>query len=179
MEYKYDFYWGLNPTELVVNSSILLNPNFNVLDLGCGEGRNSLFLSDKVLNLTAVDISNNAINKIISNNKYNIITKVSDALYFMKNSDTYDVIYCINLFHMLEQSKVHDLMDLIKLKTNPNGFNVICSFYTEDNNQKQLAISKNRYLFDKDELKNSYKRWKLVHYNSDKKNVELIAQKII
>lgn len=178
MEYKYDFYWGLNPTELVINSSSLLKSNFKVLDLGCGEGRNSFFISEKVFHLTAVDISNEVISKITSNNKSNIKTTVSDALDFMKNSDTYDVIYCINLFHMLEQNKVHNLIDLIKQKTNSNGFNIVCSFYTESSEQKQITISKNRYLFDKDELKNTYKRWKLIHYNTpNQKNVELITQK--
>lgn len=193
MEYKYDFYWGTESTELVVDSSVLLKSHFNVLDLGCGEGRNSLFIKERVSKLTSVDISSDALKKLIEyseNKKIKIKIYESDALDFMKNAENYDVIYCINLFQKLNQKKVFDLIGLIKDKTNEKGFNIIHSFYTESEEKKQIAISKNQYLFDKEELKSFYKDWKIIHYNEFKGkfethnekihrhfNVELIAQK--
>lgn len=195
MEYKFDFYWGTEPTELVVDSSVLLKSHFNVLDLGCGEGRNSFFIKERVSKLTSVDISSDALSKLIEhsqNKKLNIKIYESDALEFMQKSENYDVIYCINLFQKLNQTKISFLIDLIKEKTNDNGFNIIHSFYTESEEKKQKAILKNQYLFDKEELKSFYKDWKIIHYkeslsklekhNNNKKihrhfNVELIAQK--
>jgi cyclopropane fatty-acyl-phospholipid synthase-like methyltransferase len=111
----------------------------------------------------------------------------------MEKSDNYDVIYCINLFQKLNQTKIINLIDLIKEKTNEKGFNIIHSFYTESEEKKQSALLKNQYLFDKEELKIFYKDWKIIHYkeslgklethNINKKihrhfNVELIAQRI-
>ena len=194
MEYKYDFYWGTEPTELVVNSSVILKSHFNVLDLGCGEGRNSFFIKEKVSKLTAVDISSDALSKLIeysNDKKIDIETFESDALEFMKKSDNYDSIYCINLLQKLNKSKTFNLINLIKEKTNNGGFNIIHSFYTECEEKKQTAISKNQYLFDKEELKSFYNDWKIIHYKEFKGklethnekvhrhfNVELIAQKI-
>jgi tellurite methyltransferase len=112
MEYKFDFYWGTEPTELVVDSSVLLKSHFNVLDLGCGEGRNSFFIKERVSKLTSVDISSDALSKLIElsiNKKLNIKTYESDALDFMQKSENYDVIYCINLFQRLNQTKIINL----------------------------------------------------------------------
>ena len=46
--------------------------NDKILDLGCGEGRDSIYLLDKGYNLLAVDYSTNVINKcnFLSKNKY-------------------------------------------------------------------------------------------------------------
>ncbi len=194
MEYKYDFYWGTEPTGVVLSSMILLKPYFSVLDLGCGEGRNSFVLAKRVSSLTAVDISCDALSKVVrysQEKNLNIKTHQSDAYHFIKNAEIYDSIYCINLLQMLNQDKVMDVIKLIKDKTSYLGLNVIHSFIAGNNEAKKDAVSKDRYLFDKDELKSIYKDWKILHYKEfmgkfethNQKlhrhfNVELIAQKI-
>ena len=41
-----------------------LRPGSRVLDLGCGEGRNALFLAENELDVTAVDSSEQGIRKL-------------------------------------------------------------------------------------------------------------------
>ncbi len=82
---KNNFYWGLEPHELVVKSSENFPVNTKVLDLGCGEGKDSFYLAEKRFDVTAVDNSDVGIVKLDNFAKekgLKIKTIVSDLEFF-------------------------------------------------------------------------------------------------
>ena len=102
--YKHNYLWSSKePTpdviETMLNEKIL--PNAKILELGCGEGRDAIFLLNKNYNVLALDYSNTVIEKCkeLSNYNYNDKFKqfdiVNDTL-----DDKFDFIYSIAVVHM-------------------------------------------------------------------------------
>lgn len=72
-----------------------------ILDLGCGEGRDSIYLLDSGYNVLAVDYSDTVINKCneLTNNKY-INNFMQFDLIKDKLNDKFKFIYSIAVLHM-------------------------------------------------------------------------------
>lgn len=78
-----------------------INKNSDILDLGCGEGRDAINLLDKGYNVTAIDYSCEAIrmcNKL-TNNKYKA-KFISLDIMKEKFDKKFNFIYSISLLHM-------------------------------------------------------------------------------
>ena len=71
------------------------------MEIGCGEGRDAIFLLNKNYNIVAIDYSNTAIEKCkeLSEYKYNNKFKKFDILND-KLDEKYDFIYSIAVIHM-------------------------------------------------------------------------------
>ena len=77
-----------------------------ILDLGCGEGRDAIYLLDNGYNVLAVDYSTSAIQKCneLTENKYKNNFKKSDLI--TDNIDEkFDFIYSIAVIHMFVNEK--------------------------------------------------------------------------
>ena len=73
----------------------------NMLEIGCGEGRDARYLLNKNYNVLATDISQEAINYCIKNdiahkNNYKVLDVLSD-----NSKDKYGFIYSVACLHML------------------------------------------------------------------------------
>ena len=64
--YSKQNYFGTGPTILALEAHELIKNNSitNILELGCGQGRDSLFFANLGYDVVATDISENAINFI-------------------------------------------------------------------------------------------------------------------
>lgn len=163
---KKDFYWGLKPNKLVLKSIDYLKENSKILDLGCGEGKNTFPLS-KQGDVTAIDISKVGIDKLNEFSKkenLKIKAEVSDVNSFLDKCEDFDAIYAINVLQFINSEKINSTINKIKSKTNVGGVNVIASFLCENKEQKERAIKRERYLFDENELKEMYKDWEILSY---------------
>ena len=190
---KKDFYWGLKPHKLVINSIKYLFPNSKVLDLGCGEGKDSLFLAKKGLEVTSVDVSEVGIKKlknIIKKEKLSIKTYILDLKSFLDSCYNFKAIFCINSLQFINQKNIISTINKIKDKTESKGFNIISSFVAKNQKQKNNILAKGKYFFTKGELKEIYKDWRIIFYEEKLGNwethgeprhrhfiVKLIAQK--
>ncbi len=102
--YEHNYLWSSKePTpeviETINNENILINSK--ILELGCGEGRDAIFLLNKNYNVTAIDYSNTVIKKCkeLSNYKYNDKFKQLDIINDTLK-DTFDFIYSVAVIHM-------------------------------------------------------------------------------
>lgn len=178
-------YWGLKPSKLV-EEILKYKKSGSVLDLGCGEGRNALFLAKKGFDVTGIDISKEGIKKLERIAKeYNV--KIKSFVQEISNFPciNYDIIMSIVTLHFFEKDEIGRLVEKIKNYTSENGLNII-SVFTEKNPYKKFP-----YLFKQDELRNLYENWEILHYREfitplkKRKNrlfrrsiAELIAKKI-
>lgn len=154
-----DFYWGDKPSRSVVAFLKYLNKGL-VLDLGAGEGRNSLFLARQGFDVVGVDVSSKGIEKFLSLAKrqnLNVEGRVVDAREFEFDRE-YDVIICDSLFHFLNRVEIIGIMGNMKKFTKKGGLNVV-SVFNIDNPDKGFS-----YLFKRNELKSLYNDWEILFY---------------
>ncbi len=164
---KKNFYWGLKPNNFVIDSVKHLSLEAKILDLGCGEGKNSFFLVKEGFNVTSVDVSKEGITKLkefAKKEKLNITTVVSNVKPYLKDCEKFDAIFAINVLQFINEKNIFDVIKQIQSKTKTNGLNVIASFLAETPKQKKVVLSKGKYFFEEGELKELYKDWKIIFY---------------
>ncbi len=149
------------------------------LDLGVGNGRNTLFLLQKSFQVTGVDMSQEGIDIIRKQTKDNphLNLVVSDVTKF-KSDEKYDLIVAIGLLHFLNTNQVHELISNMKSWTKKGGFNVIGARMTQ-NFRNDLP-----HVFQPNELKKLYSQtsWSIKEYKENlgrnAKIASIIAQKL-
>lgn len=102
--YELNLLWEIpKPTKKVMDviDKFNINKSDKILDLGCGEGRDSIYLLDNGYNVLAVDYSNTVIDKCnqLTNNKYINNFKQFDLIKDKLN-DKFKFIYSIAVLHM-------------------------------------------------------------------------------
>jgi tellurite methyltransferase len=98
--------------------------------LGCGEGRNALFLAEQGYDVTAVDISSNGIEKLrqIAQRRGLVIqSQIQDMRRYQWNVE-YDLIVSHGCLHFIERSDWQQLLNKFKTHTRHGGYNVAAVF---------------------------------------------------
>jgi SAM-dependent methyltransferase len=120
-----DKYFDILPAELV-------SPNTRVLDVGCGTGRWSKYLSDKVGLIDSVDPSAAifAADKFLADIKNVRLTKAtSEAMPFADN--TYDMVMSVGVLHHIPDTQ-KAMMDCVS-KVRKGGYFYVYLYYNLDN----------------------------------------------
>ena len=140
-------------------------PNSLILDVGCGEGRNSIFLAKLGHIVDAFDISENGIAKAKEiaaavGAKVNFFSCDLGEFEFQKD---YDVILSHGVLHLPEKDVRDRFIEKMQEHTKPGGYNVIGIFTnrlpaTPDNAPFTHS------LFDVGELPAKYQGWEIVHH---------------
>ncbi len=110
----------------------MLNNTSTVLDLGCGSGRWSYFIADRVKRIEAIDPSNSVIgaSHLLSTKKNVRVTQaVVNAIPFA--DDTFDFLLCLGVLHHIPDTQ-QALNDAIK-KVKPGGYALLYFYYNLEN----------------------------------------------
>ena len=104
--------WELTQNTPLVEETIAkyqISKTDKILDLGCGEGRDAIYLLKQGYNVTAVDYSWETINKCneLTNNKFKNNFKQLDIIQD-KLPNKYKFIYSISVLHMFVLQKHRD-----------------------------------------------------------------------
>lgn len=153
------FYWGKKPNFLIIQLKNILPPGSTILDLGSGEGQNTIYLAKHGFQVTAIDLSKIGIEKTkqwAKKENLKIETKINNVINIIKSSKKFDAIIAINIIQFIPHDKIPYFIKRIKTKTKPNGFNIINTFINHKNNQK--------YFFNKNDLTKYYSDWKIIKY---------------
>lgn len=144
---KRKLYWGERPSWLAKRLAEYLDMPKKVVDLGSGEGRDSIYLAGKGHNVTAVDISEEGLAKLkrLSREK-NIMVEtvkadVSNTLG-LEIVGNFDAILLNNLLQHLRLGVVDSIFEWIKRNLNENGVIAINTFReTEYINDKKIVFA--------------------------------------
>jgi tellurite methyltransferase len=128
-------FWGREPSSHVKQLTKMLPTlsGLKVLDLGCGEGKNAIYCARMGAQVTAVDVSDQAISNarsIWSVDDYDKITwLIQDASAFDFKDGPFDVIIMYGLCHCLSSlGTVEGLVRNVQANTANGGYNVLCAF---------------------------------------------------
>ncbi|MBN6076975.1 SAM-dependent methyltransferase TehB [Aggregatibacter actinomycetemcomitans] len=149
----------------VVNAAKIIKP-CKVLDLGCGQGRNSLYLSLLGYDVTSWDHNESSLmflNEIKEKENLNIQT----ALYNINDAniqENYDFIVSTVVFMFLDRARMPAIIENIQDRTNPSGYNLIVAAMSTAEVPCPLPFS---FTFAEGELKQYYKDWEFLEYNEN------------
>jgi tellurite methyltransferase len=121
--------FGKPSTEMVAFADSL-PPNSTVLDLGCGEGRNALFLAERGFDVTAVDISEHGVSKLrslASQCGLKVRAEVGDMRSCHLDRE-FDLIVLHGCLHLIERAAWQQVLQRIKAHTAAGGHNVVAVF---------------------------------------------------
>lgn len=153
------------------------------LDLGCGDGANSIFLAKQGFEVESIDIKEDYVENLKNLSKkegLSLKVKKEDIREFGFDKE-YDLILAVNSLQFMKKSEREEVISKIKSSLNSNALVFISVFTKEDVSYKKLSKNhspieentfysknENRYwnFFEPNELKNYFKdNFKILFYD--------------
>jgi cyclopropane fatty-acyl-phospholipid synthase-like methyltransferase len=182
---KKDFYWGLEPEKGL--KKVLKHAKKGIaLDIGAGEGRNSIFLARNGFKVEAIDKTKEGLEKCKSfAQQYSLLikTRVVDVRDFRFQKDKYSLILSIASLDFLKFSEIEKIIAKIKKSLKKEGIFYLLVFSIKDSASKRCKrklkmIEKNtfylpkpktfRHFFEKRELKRLLKGFRIIKIKEEK-----------
>lgn len=166
---KLDTFGGGKPSQEVVTVAGMMKPGLKALDLGCGEGRNALYLASLGLVTSASDISESGIEKLDSvaaEMNLNIDSSVCDMREYEFTHD-FDLVVCQGCLHLIKREEWHQVISRMKEHTVSGGYHNIGVFTDEapePEDQRGMMVG----LFKEGELFAYYEDWEILDTNTYK-----------
>ena len=120
------YYWGTEPAGFCDELIALCPPSKDkkVLDIGCGEGKDAVYMASKGYSVTAFDVTENGIKKTIRMAKENNveINAYVDDINTFETNEKFDIVYSTGTIqYLFDENKKH-FFDKIEHITKKNGF---------------------------------------------------------
>ncbi len=168
---KEDYIYGKKPAAfLEANMDRLVKGK--ALDIAAGEGRNAVYLAEQGCQVDAIDISDIGLAKatqLAHERGVTINTIVADLTRYVFPTEEYDLV--ANFYYLQR-----DLIPQIKKTLKPGGI-VIFETYTVDYlTLPQGKKFKREYCLEKNELKEFFQDFEIIHYEEVKDEKKAVAQ---
>ena len=169
-DYFYKKY-QLSPTHSELLAAVPYLQGGRALDVGCGQGRNALYLSQLSqhnFEVDAWDVNASSLQKlqqiIATEGIENIQVQQRDLNADPSITGKYDFICCTVVMMFLEDKTVKPLIAQMQQATEVNGFNlIVCAMDTDD-----IPVQADfPFAFKEGELSALYEGWNLVKYNEN------------
>ncbi len=126
-----EYYWGLEPASFLDELIKMCPPSEDkkVLDIGCGEGKDAVYMAQKGYDVTAFDLAENGIRKtlMLAKEKDVRIHAFVDDINTFNIESGFDMIYSTGTIQYLAEDNKSAFFEKIKRLTKLNGvvfFNV-------------------------------------------------------
>nr|WP_202961543.1 SAM-dependent methyltransferase TehB [Gilliamella apicola] len=137
------------------------------LDLGCGSGRNSLYLQLQGFDVTAVDKSELSIGnlqKIINDDNLKHINAMVYDINQANLQGEYDFILSTVVMMFLQPERIPAIINNMQKMTKSGGYNLIVSAMSTPDYPCSVGFS---FTFKENELHQYYQDWEILKYNED------------
>lgn len=165
-----DYYakkYNLTTTHSEVIEAVKSVPKGKALDLGCGRGRNSLYLNLLGFNVDALDHNSESISFLNSIIEKEALTEINTVVYDIEQasiSEQYDFILSTVVLMFLQADRIPDIIHNMQAQTKVGGYNlIVCAMDTEQYPCKVPFP----FTLKEGELKAYYQDWELVKYNEE------------
>ena len=158
--------YGMTATHSAVKAAAAHVPPGKALDLGCGQGRNALYLALKGFDVTAVDQNPNPL-YALSDMAAQENLPVQVAGYDINAAaldEPYDFIVATVVFMFLRPDRVPDVIANMQEHTARGGYNLIVSAMDTADYPCPMPFP---FQFRENELREYYAGWELVEYKEE------------
>lgn len=167
--YKDDniYAFGKEPNNSIIEFMNLLDKSWDVLDVGCGDGKNALYLAQLGFKVDAFDLSENAISKlkrIAKSEQIYINAWVGDLCKF-SFTKPYDLIFSFGTLHFIEKCYWRNFIINAKENTNIGGVHIIQLFTNKLPASPDIAPFAVG-LADENEIQELYNDWHIHQFKS-------------
>ena len=160
--------FGMKPNATILEFEHLYKKSWSVIDIGCGEGQNALYLPSKGFsNVDAFDLSENAIAKVrhlAEKDGIKINAWVQDLRKFSFKKQ-YDLVISFGTLHFVEKTDWKYLLKNAKDNTNIGGIHIIQLFTNVLPASPDIAAFAIG-LADDEEIKSVYDDWNILQFKS-------------
>jgi tellurite methyltransferase len=159
--------YGLNPAHSEVVEACKIIEPCDVLDMGCSNGRNAVYLGQRGFNVTAIDANPGAIDMLQSIINEEDMDNIKAHVYDINNAslgENYGFISCTVTLMFIDPTKVDTVITDMHKRTLAGGYNlIVCAMNTEEN---PCPV---RFPFTpkSGQLREAYAEWELIKYNED------------
>ena len=127
-----DYYWGLKPNDMCYDIMKLRPPvkPYRVLEIGCGEGKDAVFLAKNGYSVTAFDAAQSGLDKayeLARRNGVHIDLFKADIRDWRPERE-YDIIYSSGVLCYAGKAVRKELLDSLKTHTVQGGINALNVF---------------------------------------------------
>jgi tellurite methyltransferase len=157
--------FGTKPNKAIEALWETFDKNWSILEVGCGEGKNPVFLAEKgFTDINAFDKSRAGIDKLmrIAINKNLIINAWVDDLTEFIFPKKYDLIISYGTLHFVEKNQWINFINNSKINTNTGGLNIFQIFTNKVPASYDIAPFV-KGLADEGELELLYRDWKTIN----------------
>lgn len=120
-----DYYWGLEPGSFLEELIRLCppSPDKKVLDIGCGEGKDAVYMAQKGYKVTAFDLTENGIKKTkaLAKERNVEINAYVDDINTFEIKEKYDIVYSTGTVQYLFENNKEAFFEKIDQITNPDA----------------------------------------------------------
>ncbi|WP_428943738.1 tellurite resistance methyltransferase TehB [Pantoea sp. FN060301] len=157
--------YQLTATHSEVVEAVSLIPPGRALDLGCGNGRNSLYLNLKGFDVTAWDLNPASLarlDQIVTDENLTRIQTAQKDLNALRFNGAWDFVLSTVVMMFLKPETIPQLIADMQASTVRGGYNlIVAAMDTEDYPCDQGFP----FAFKSGELSDYYRKWHIIKYN--------------
>lgn len=159
--------YNLTTTHSEVLNAVNYIQSGKVLDLGCGRGRNALYLNLLGFDVTALDHNQESIDFLNYMIEKEGAKNIKTELYDINQANVegeFDLIVSTVVMMFLKRERIPAIIENMQKNTKVGGYNLIVCAMSTDDYPCPMPFS---FTFKEGELKEYYQGWELVKYNED------------
>ena len=162
-----EYYWGKEPADFLERLIALKPPRrgMKILDIGCGEGKDAVYMAKKGYTVTAFDLTASGIAKThqLAEEMGVKINAYVDDINTFETEERFDIIYSSGTLQYLFPDNIARFFEKTQKITNPHGLNYFNVFVTKPFIGDAPDWDKEETLWKTGDLFNWYADWK-IHY---------------
>jgi tellurite methyltransferase len=162
------FYWGLKPSSLCyeILKHLPLEKPLSLLDIGCGEGRNAIFLARNGYQVSAFDLSAPGIDKMRQfGEQLNLSVLVFQAdINSYRLQEDYDILFSTGTMHYMRPELRDEIIANYKTHTRHGGLNVYSIFIEKPFIPRAPDAEASAKLWKSGEILTYYHDWEILFF---------------
>ena len=126
-----EYFWGTEPADFLEKLIAVKppRPGIKVLDIGCGEGKDAVYMAQKGYDVTAFDLTESGIRKTfrLAAERGTKLKAYTADINDFETDETFDIIYSTGTIQYLADENIPGFFEKIMKMTRPHGlhyFNV-------------------------------------------------------
>jgi len=161
----HEYVLGTQPSEFARAMQELMPPGARVLDVGCGEGRDSVFFAERGCDVTSLDVSAAGLQKaerLARAHGVRVRWVCGDAASDVPGGP-FDLVYSCGAIHYVPRDRRPDLFSRLKAVTKPGGHHAHIVF---TDRRVHVEMREQIDYFTSGELLRAYADWTVLGHES-------------